>query len=194
MILCIANTKGGVGKTTTALMTALTLAREGRHVEVWDADPQASMTGWADKVDDPPFAVVPTPSRRLTRDRATAEETIIDTPPGGVEAIQAGIDCSDVVVIPLIVGAFSLERTIATVHAAEGKPHAVLVVAAEPWKRLHKATMEVLDAADVPVLTSMIPKRVKLSEDLESGTVPEEDYGYAQVLTELFNALKGIEQ
>lgn len=47
-VITLANTKGGAGKTTAALLLATEYARQGYKVAIMDADPQKWITAWSE--------------------------------------------------------------------------------------------------------------------------------------------------
>ena len=60
MIYAVVNTKGGVGKTTTAVHLATMLARDGQSLLI-DGDPQASAASWAAwRRENPEYSPSPT--------------------------------------------------------------------------------------------------------------------------------------
>ena len=62
MRVSFVHTKGGVGKTTSAMMVATAAANAGRPVEVYDTDKQGSARRWAEiaqqRDDELPFPVI----------------------------------------------------------------------------------------------------------------------------------------
>src|SRR4051812_21522758 len=121
-ILAVANTKGGVGKTTVALHLGVEAERAGRRVVWVDLDPQASLTeAWeARTAVTPVLADVVAMSeaageqrgRRLNRelgaklDSLAAEGydlAILDTPPEHYQAVHldAGIAAAGIVLVPI---------------------------------------------------------------------------------------------
>jgi len=62
MRICFANPKGGSGKTTMAMVTALTMSDADRHVCVVDLDPSGNFKDWVDERQErggePPFTFI----------------------------------------------------------------------------------------------------------------------------------------
>ena len=82
-IVAVVHTKGGVGKTTAAGLSAYALHERGLRVLAVDADPQQSLWGW--HADAPfPFRIACLPSKRLHLDVpgnvGRAQVVVIDTP------------------------------------------------------------------------------------------------------------------
>ena len=189
-VIAIVHTKGGVGKTTSAVYLAAAASRAGTTVAVLDADPQGSATDWAEAATEAgaalPFPVRSASARSLKAD-PEAQLTIIDTPPGTAGAIDAAIESADLVIVPTGVSPLDVRRVWPTLDVTAHRPTAVLLTAVDLRTTLATEVRELLEAEDVPVIRTPILRREAMRKSY--GTTPTTLHGYDDVLVEILEAI-----
>ena len=196
MRLGLVSSKGGTGKTTSAVSLAMVLHRLGRTLAV-DCDPQGSLLSWSEEAAEQgkplPFTVVSMPTRdvhvRLADLGAGYEHIVVDTPPGDLGIIRSAILASSVVLVPVSPTGLDLNRIRPTfeILAEIGVSHpvdvGVLLTKVRRGTRSARSAREILAGSGYPALNTEIP----LAEHFAGafGSVPAVVGEYWELLGEL---------
>lgn len=188
MRVSFVHTKGGVGKTTSAIMVAAAATRQGRTVEVLDTDPQGSASRWAEiatqRGDDLPFTVRYTTANELRQFPDTGSVLqIVDTPPGEAESIQAAIDTADLVVIPSGASPMDIDRVWPTLDTVSGHPAGVLLTGVLMHTKFYAEARQLLEDQGVATFYNAVPQREEIKAAY--GTNPIRFHGYDDVYQEI---------
>jgi chromosome partitioning protein len=183
MIIAVASTKGGSGKSTVASCLAVYWHLAGRQPTLIDADPQRSIMRIAAReralgglavVEDAAGDAVKT-ARRLARDGGPV---IIDTPGFRSEITLECLVAADFVLVPLKASPFDVDSmldtlSILTSHRDGRRPlFRCLLTQTTRESVIGKHIRSELADAGVPVLHSELTNRVAYAEALLWGATP----------------------
>lgn len=176
-VITFANTKGGAGKTTAALLTATELARKGYRVSILDADPQHWITRWYEMANETcrqrlsvvSYVNAGTIDRHVAEERRKADLVLIDLPGARSPLLAKAVGYSDYVLIPVQGSAMDAQggaHVIELLHYLEDKasiyiPHSVVLTRVNSMvtTRALQAVKELLASRRVHVLDTPIIER-----------------------------------
>ena len=168
-VISIIQTKGGTGKTTTAMMLGFALTSLGENVIVLDSDKQRSaLDWWKDVGDEAGFTVKAAPTERELEkeiERAINDDytfVLVDTPPGSNSIVKTASQGADLVLVPTGVSPIDMKRTQATLDSFIGTdtPVAVVLVNVDKRERLLDLAQEALTSHNRAALAdTIIPTR-----------------------------------
>ncbi len=111
-VIAIANTKGGVGKSTLTVNLAAQAAGEGNEVLIVDADPQASALQFLEVREDDRPAVhgvqitKPILHRQLPKLAEPFDLVLIDVPGRDAPVFRSALVAADTILVPMVPAAF----------------------------------------------------------------------------------------
>lgn len=190
--IAIISQKGGAGKTTIAVHLAVEAQAKGFQTAIFDLDPQASASSWADKRIDKSLVVVSTQAARLPNlleqaENQQADLIIIDSAPNADAASLAAVRAADLILIPCRPSAFDLNAigTTLSLAAVAGKPAWVLLNAVPPQGKLADEAKIALTEAKVQVVEPVVHHLIAFSHAVNDGRTAAEYDPKCKAATEI---------
>ena len=182
-ILCVANEKGGTGKTTVAVNLGLIAVHEGQRTLLIDADPQASAFAFYERrrenEDLPTFQLVLKPSKNLHKDIQDLGKgfdlVLIDVGGRDSKVFRSALLASDYILIPVQpsqLDLWGLSNTLEVLEEAQvfKRLDAKVLLNMVPARaRVTGEVMELLQETNIPTFTTTLGYRVAFREAITQG-------------------------
>ena len=182
-VISILNQKGGVGKTTISVNLASAIAKKGKSVLLFDADPQGSALDWfASRSDEmePLFPVVgcakPNLHKTIPDLGKGRDVVVIDGAPRVTDLARAAIMASDLVLIPVQPSPYDVwaaEEVVKLIKEAQiyrPEIQAAFVINRKIAKTaIGRDIVDALEGFEIDVLDSTLSQRVVYAESAAVG-------------------------
>ena len=180
-VIAFLSQKGGSGKTTLSVHTAVAAEATGERVCVIDADPQESATAWASALEAGTPIVATAQAGELDAALRAAESegmtlAVVDAPPHAAPAAGQIARRSELVLIPVRPSAFDLAAVPAAVEiVAAAKVRGAFVLSACPFRAPEIGeTRAALEAYGLPIVPGEITDRRAFARAVTTGSAVTE--------------------
>jgi chromosome partitioning protein len=180
-VIAFLSQKGGSGKTTLSVHTAVAAEATGERVCVIDADPQESATAWANAREAGTPIVATAQAGELDAALRAAEGegmtlAVVDAPPHAAPAAGQIARRSELVLIPVRPSAFDLAAVPAAVEiVAAAKVRGAFVLSACPFRAPEIGeTRAALEAYGLPIVPGEITDRRAFARAVTTGSAVTE--------------------
>jgi len=179
-IICVAQQKGGAGKTTLVTNLAIAYLADGKRVGLLDTDPQGSLGKWLDireetlpENENLQFATATAYgiSRALRGMRNTADVILVDTPPKADSDIRQVLREADLVLIPVAASQADVWATHDVLDLADraGTPTHIVMNRTRSGTRVGEDVAEEVAGLGATPLQATLANRVIYAEALGRG-------------------------
>jgi chromosome partitioning protein len=179
-IICVAQQKGGAGKTTLVSNLAIAFLADGKRVALLDTDPQGSLGKWLDvredtlgENEDLYFATSTAYgiSRAIRGVGRGADVILIDTPPKADSDVRQVLRESDLVLVPVSASQADVWATHDVLDLAEraGRPTHIVLNRTRAGTRVGEDVANAVAGLEAVQLQSSLANRVIYAEALGRG-------------------------
>lgn len=177
-VICVAQQKGGSGKTTIVANLAVALHLNGHSVAVLDTDPQGSLGRWfmarrASGKEDLEFATASAwgVSYECDKLRKSFDFILVDTPPKVDADLRPALREADLILVPVAASQVDVWATESVLELAqrEDRPALVVLNRTKPGTRVLGDVVKALSELDVMQAKTPLGNRVAYAETLGQG-------------------------